>query len=255
MGSRETIFIVQTGELRQGELTTHLSYTDSRVLDYLVQHQSDVVKKETLKQYAWEHTEVTDSSLAKSIAKLREALAPFQLSDDVIVSIPRIGYRLKLDSPSQLVVKQKLDSIRETQPEPVLTSSSLITKIRNNKQWLFFPALISCSLVLIGLSVQNFYQARFDNSAYYLNPNNIIHSTQIASREFKIIAPRGHVLTKAQRHLIQSIGCDCTYYIEKNDTALILSVYQPDKKFGKTYALPLEDIEQAAKVIRKEIHP
>ncbi|USD43849.1 winged helix-turn-helix domain-containing protein [Vibrio sp. SCSIO 43135] len=254
MGSRETIFIVQTGELRQGELTTHLSYTDSRVLDYLVQHQSDVVKKETLKQYAWEHTEVTDSSLAKSIAKLREALAPFQLSDDVIVSVPRIGYRLKLDNPSQLLVKQRLDSIEGVQPESA-PSPSLITKIRNNKQWLFFPTLISCSLVLIGLSVQNFYQVRFDNSAYYLNPNNIIHSTQIANREFKIIAPRGHVLTKAQRHLIQSIGCDCTYYIEKNDTALILSVYQPDKKFGKTYALPLDGIEQAAQVIRKEIHP
>ena len=253
MSNKEIIFIVQTGALHQNETTTHLSYTDSRVLDCLIQHQYDVVKKETLKQYAWEHAEVTDSSLAKSIAKLREALAPFQLSDDVIVSVPRIGYRLNLDDSSQLVVKERPDSLDITPSEPVDTKPSLMEKVCNNKQWLFYPALISCSLVLIGLSVQNFYQVRFDNSAYYLNPNSIIHTTQIANREFKIIAPRGHVFTKAQRLLIYSIDCECTYYIQENDTALILSAYQADKKFGKTYVLPLDDFEQAIKVIRKEM--
>lgn len=253
MSNKETIFIVQTGALRQDETTTHLSYTDSRVLDCLIQHQFDVVKKETLKQYAWEHVEVTDSSLAKSIAKLRQALAPFHLSEDVIISVPRIGYRLSLNDSSQLVVKQRLDSLDIIPPEPIDTKPSLIKKIRNKKQWLLFTTLISCSLCLIGLSVQNFYQVRFGKSAYYLHPNSIIHTTQIANREFKIITPRGHVLTSEQRHLIKSIGCNCIYYIEKNDSALILGVYQPDQQVGKTYALPLNDFEQAAQVIKKEM--
>ncbi|MCW8334035.1 winged helix-turn-helix domain-containing protein [Vibrio paucivorans] len=252
MGSRETIFIVQTGELRQGELTTHLSYTDSRVLDYLVQHQSDVVKKETLKQYAWEHTEVTDSSLAKSIAKLREALAPFQLSDDVIVSVPRIGYRLKLNNPAQLVVKLRLDSIEATQPESA-PSPSLITKIRNNKQWLFFPTLISCSLVLIGLSVQNFYRVLPDNAVYYLHSNNVVHTTHIAGRQVKIIAPREQTISQQQRQLIQQINCDCTFYFESRGKNQVVGVFSSDKGFGKTYVLPSNDMDKLAAQLKQEM--
>lgn len=255
MGNSETVFIIQTGVLRQDNITTHLSYTESRVLECLIQHQCNVVKKETLKQYAWEHAEVTDSSLAKSIAKLREALAPFHLSDDVIVSVPRIGYRLNLNDTSQLVVKQRLDSWNITPSEPLDTKPSLIEKIYNKKLWLFSTALVICSLILIGLSVQNFYQARYDNSTYYLHPNSIIHTSRIANHEYKVITPRGNVLTKVERDLIQSIGCDCIYYIEKRDSGLVLSVYHSELRFGKTYALPLDSIEQASVVIRQEMYP
>ena len=60
------------------------------VLHQLLLHAGEVVTKEELLESVWPGLTVVDSSLATAISKLRKALG----NESIIVTLPRIGYRL-----------------------------------------------------------------------------------------------------------------------------------------------------------------
>ena len=60
------------------------------VLHQLVLHAGEVVTKEELLDSVWPSLTVVDGSLATAVSKLRKALG----DDGVVVTVPRIGYRL-----------------------------------------------------------------------------------------------------------------------------------------------------------------
>ncbi len=72
---------------------------ESKPLDILLQlllHAGEVVTKEELLDSVWPDVIVVDGSLATAVSKLRKAMQDAMQDDDhsVIVTVPRVGYRL-----------------------------------------------------------------------------------------------------------------------------------------------------------------
>lgn len=80
---------------RKRELKVHGAGVDLEskpweVLHQLLLHAGEVVTKEELLEAVWPGTNVVDGSLATAVSKLRKALG----DESMIVTVPRIGYRL-----------------------------------------------------------------------------------------------------------------------------------------------------------------
>jgi serine/threonine protein kinase/DNA-binding winged helix-turn-helix (wHTH) protein len=78
-------------ELRVAGTPADVEVKPLDVLIQLLLHAGEVVTKEELLESVWPGTMVVDGSLATAVSKLRRALGPHQ---DVVVTIPRVGYRL-----------------------------------------------------------------------------------------------------------------------------------------------------------------
>ncbi|WP_080890293.1 winged helix-turn-helix domain-containing protein [Photobacterium angustum] len=74
---KNVTFCSNRAVLSNGEQQQELNFTEAKLLEILLSKVNETVLKETLKEFAWQHTVVTDSSLTKSIAKLRKALVFF----------------------------------------------------------------------------------------------------------------------------------------------------------------------------------
>jgi transcriptional activator of cad operon len=64
------------------------------VLIYLAQHSREVLLKENIIQAVWQDTFVTDDVLAHAISELRKAFGDSAKNSQIIMTIPRRGYRL-----------------------------------------------------------------------------------------------------------------------------------------------------------------
>jgi DNA-binding winged helix-turn-helix (wHTH) protein/TolB-like protein len=77
-------------ELRVKGVVVELESKPREVLHQLLLRPGEVLTKEELLQAVWPGLTVVDSSLATAISKLRKALG----EENVIITVPRVGYRL-----------------------------------------------------------------------------------------------------------------------------------------------------------------
>src|SRR5579863_6463539 len=88
-------------QLRVDGAPAELESKPLEVLYQLLLHAGEVVTKDELLESVWPGTNVVDGSLATAVSKLRKALGD---DDQVIVlTVPRIGYRLGVPAQSKLV--------------------------------------------------------------------------------------------------------------------------------------------------------
>ncbi len=88
-------------ELRVAGVAVDIEVKPLDVLNQLLLHAGEVVTKDELLEFVWPGTTVVDGSLATAVSKLRKGLGARQ---DVIVTIPRVGYRLGVPVTRQNVV-------------------------------------------------------------------------------------------------------------------------------------------------------
>ena len=79
-------------ELRVGGKPVDLELKPLEVLVYLLQHAGEAVTKDELLEAVWPGLNVVDGSLSTAVHKLRKALA--DQDSKIVVTIPRVGYRL-----------------------------------------------------------------------------------------------------------------------------------------------------------------
>ncbi len=77
-------------ELRVRGQTVEVEAKPLEVLHQLLLHAGEVVTKDELLESVWPGLIVVDSSLATAVSKLRKALG----DESVVVTLPRVGYRL-----------------------------------------------------------------------------------------------------------------------------------------------------------------
>lgn len=101
----------------------------SRCLTQLLQANGQIVSKRDLMSGAWGAfgLEVTDNSLAQVVRQLRVALEKLQPNQELIVTIPRIGYKISeqvvlLDAPAPQPVVPSAAAIAPPAAEPVVAS-------------------------------------------------------------------------------------------------------------------------------------
>lgn len=87
-------------ELRVAGVAVDIEVKPLDVLNQLLLHAGEVVTKDELLESVWPGTTVVDGSLATAVSKLRKALGTHQA---VIVTIPRVGYRLGVPVTRQSV--------------------------------------------------------------------------------------------------------------------------------------------------------
>lgn len=84
-------------ELRVRGRTVEIEAKPWEVLRQLLLHANEVVTKEELLEAVWPGVMVVDGSLATAVSKLRKALR----DDSLIVTLPRVGYRLAVPVENQ----------------------------------------------------------------------------------------------------------------------------------------------------------
>jgi len=84
-------------ELHKDGLIEHLQPQVRNVLLVLVENAGEVVSKESLLDQAWNGRATSDESLTRCISILRKHLSD-RGEKHLIETIPRVGYRLHLDS-------------------------------------------------------------------------------------------------------------------------------------------------------------
>ena len=89
-------------QLRVGGAPVELESKPLEVLHQLLINAGEVVTKDELLSAAWPGVTVVDGSLATAVSKLRKALGT---SEDVVVTVPRVGYRLGCAAESELPVE------------------------------------------------------------------------------------------------------------------------------------------------------
>jgi DNA-binding winged helix-turn-helix (wHTH) protein/serine/threonine protein kinase len=86
-------------QLRINGRPVELELKPLEVLQQLLLHAGEVVSKEALLDSVWPGLNVVDSSLATAVSKLRKALG----DETVIITVPRVGYRLAVPVQSTSV--------------------------------------------------------------------------------------------------------------------------------------------------------
>jgi serine/threonine protein kinase/DNA-binding winged helix-turn-helix (wHTH) protein len=105
-------------ELRVRCAPVELELKPLEVLQQLLLHAGEVVSKEQLLDSVWPGLMVVDGSLATAVSKLRKALGDTEAP--VVLTVPRVGYRLGVPVHSRPAVPEPFDSALDCEAgEPV----------------------------------------------------------------------------------------------------------------------------------------
>jgi eukaryotic-like serine/threonine-protein kinase len=96
-------------ELRVHGAAVELESKPLEVLIQLIQHAGEVVTKEELLELAWPGTIVVDGSLATAVSKLRKAIGDDE--QKIVLTVPRIGYRLAVPVESKVLEGKRWDEL------------------------------------------------------------------------------------------------------------------------------------------------
>jgi TolB-like protein/DNA-binding winged helix-turn-helix (wHTH) protein/Flp pilus assembly protein TadD len=137
-------------ELRVDGKHVDLESRPLEVLRQLLLRSGEVVTKSELLESAWPDTNVVDASLATAISKLRKAMRDERA--DIVLTVPRIGYRLGVPA------EQVADAEPRVAPTRPSSSPPLVIPDRKNGRNLW--ALAGLMLVLVAAGVYLFHGSK-----------------------------------------------------------------------------------------------
>ena len=89
----EFVLDCAAGELRRGETPVDLRPKVYELLEFLVRHAGRLVSKEELLNAVWDDTNVSDGSLNRTMAELRQMLQDDPRQPRMVETVARRGYR------------------------------------------------------------------------------------------------------------------------------------------------------------------
>ncbi|EAS65966.1 hypothetical protein VAS14_11654 [Photobacterium angustum S14] len=227
-----------------------LTYTESRLLTLLLERQNEIVSKEELKTFAWEHTVVTDSSLTKSIAKIRQSLSTYFPNDEIIATVPRVGYRLDLEKTS--FSEDKLE--HEVETSTVLPSENNVgyqaQKLPFKKSFFIIKrGLLVLSIALLAYSGFNLFRKLPNDYRKFLN--NDYSAIDITNNGFthRIIKPKSFIIPEKIKAILAEKKCNCIFMIDKVGDHYNFSYFNNDTKLGGSLILDEKHLTQELKKI------
>ncbi|WP_318435911.1 winged helix-turn-helix domain-containing protein [Photobacterium leiognathi] len=231
-------FCCKRGTLSQGNKQQVLSFTETKLLELLLNEVNEIVLKETLKEFAWQHTVVTDSSLTKSIAKLRKALAFFLEDEELIITIPRVGYKLVSNDVTPIAEMNNVTDLEEClATEDSLIQATESTSEQPSTMSLRNKILFVLSVLLIGGALFNFLRFLPSDNERYIDDS--YHLTELSSNGFthKVITPKSMELPQEISYLLSQQKCDCLFFVDKISDHFNISYFDPEKSQGVSLIL------------------
>ncbi|MGI0120423.1 winged helix-turn-helix domain-containing protein [Zooshikella sp. RANM57] len=218
----------------------YLNHSELRALEYFLTKPNQIITKEELKIYIWKRSLVTDSSLTKTIAKLREHISYLTAENDIVVTIPRIGYKLVLDRINILCVTE--------------VNHKLVPKnnIKQLYKYIERYKFILASLILLVFSVLNFYTAFPSIPKGYTNESYQLKKYTHESRSYSLITKKETQIDNSLLNELISIPCNCTYFIEQRAGTFLISFFDSNTHKGNSLIMPESELQQAITKIKKE---
>lgn len=181
-----------------------IGYRDALVLSALVSNEGEVLSKDYLLEYAWGNTVVTEISLTKSIHDLRVALKSLSPEQDIIITMPKMGYKIK---------KGKINRQNNCVESRTKSNSSPITMFILSIMFLVFSTI--CSYDNNKKNHQN-----NEINVHRLKDGRKIYLNQKTNNE-KLI-------------LLSKIKCDCDIFFNQKDISIYL--YLEKKSINFSYS-------------------
>lgn len=210
-----------------------LGARDSLVLEFLLSSGDQLSAKNDIVEYAWQGITVTDASLSKSISLLRGAFSELAPGIEIIVTVPRLGYKIK---HTEIEVKSEVSDVALDQEEHT-------PRHLNEKAWLvnlscgisFFKSLsarfflilrwgvILLSITLTLYSISIFYKSSTYKDKHYQDPQLTIMKL---SDDINLLSTQK--LPSIVHSKIQKINCSCDVFVYQEDKNSYVSLYLRD---------------------------
>ncbi len=219
--------------LSRGEEHKRLGARDSLVLEFLLSSGDQLSTKNDIIEYAWKGITVTDASLSKSISLLRAAFSELAPGVELIVTVPRLGYKIKhteieIKSEECGVALESSSGDREHSDSNVPLVKSLydISRLKQLPERLFF--IMKWGLVFLSIVIMVYSFSIFSKSNSY--KNKIYQSPQLTtvklSDEINLLSTQE--LSSLIYSKIKKISCTCDVFVYQEDKNTYISIYVRD---------------------------
>jgi len=156
-------------EIEDSERTLHLEPKVMEVLVALAEMPQEVVLREILLERVWgSRAAVSDEPLTRCIAQLRQALGDSWRNPQFIETVPKRGYRLKVD------VRPAVGETPDSEVLPDADPTPLAIRSMPNRRTALGVAIVALTAIAIGtvLATTRFFE-RQDNAAPFGAPNTV----------------------------------------------------------------------------------
>ncbi|AUV88370.1 winged helix-turn-helix domain-containing protein [Vibrio campbellii] len=217
----DLIFDIEKMSVSTGRLERSLNYNECLLFKAFLDNANQVIDKETLKQSGWPDTIVTDSSLQKSVQKLRLAIA---ISDCVeLRTIAGVGYMLYCSCAGAKV----------STPNRRAFNSLTLAK----------ASLAFFSIVLVLLSFFNFSRVTNTHLVSYLHEDYEF----IEINHHKVLKQKATTIPPELESMIHRSECDCFYFVAETEGIYTLSVYENAHQRSENYLFEMDTLPKLIK--------
>lgn len=224
-----------------------VGYRESRILNLLINHSPNLIKKQTLLLHAWENEDIGETSLTKSISIIRQILIQLGVKESPIITVPKVGYRLiegtVFFEPSD--VPPPIKAPPNAHSTCIFAHLSFLS-LRHYKDFVCYLIAFSLFIGTILLGLSKFYQHYDDKES-----SNRLVSYAIGSLE--VYMEPNLLISNELRALLQENQCQCVVYIAENEQ--YSSISWPNKQTKKSINLfyTQEKFAQASRTIKEFI--
>ena len=227
-----------------------LGARDAMVLDCLLKEPAgSVATKKSILSYAWSDVRVSDLSLSKSISLLRSTLNEMLPGKEVIVTMPRVGYKI---NKSLFIIKNEVETSDIDDSSNLLSHDNFIfteineirdysIKVISNKSHIKLIKFIlsAVSIFFLGLS-----------SYQYSNSSRFLSVTIESPKLKKMTTSSGnnvYYLPSSERliNALDSIRCECVFFVHPDG----ISLYDIKRKRAISFLLQDMNVRDISKNI------
>lgn len=216
----------------RGDHKKKIGSKDALVLEFLFISGVEGAAKSDILAYAWQGIVVTDASLSRSISSLRAALSELSPNEDIIITIPRIGYKIDQDkiylhSPteSQQYIIEKIESKTTPEVTTETAKSKRDLKIPNSIKVATKAILSIASIALVIIYSRIFFAAQDYKNSEYISPN-IVKEALADNRSILFLNADNKDYFKEK---IAKINCKCIFIASDNEQYHFIAAYLLDE--------------------------
>ncbi|WP_429235970.1 winged helix-turn-helix domain-containing protein [Aeromonas salmonicida] len=242
--------------IAKGENKLVISFTEAKTLEFLLLNSGEIVAKDEIKAYAWGGRVVSDASITKAISNLRSAFVQCGLTDDIITTVARMGYKISNDF---IKVEDKGDSSNgittneyiQIQPPPSSSRMSIKSKMRLViKSKVYKHYTIASTIIIVLMSVYNMvYLSPLDFKKEFIAPGYEIKTETINNKPVNIVSRSTVKIPYELLEKITGLSPGSTVYFDSYNDTLTLSYYDKYTEHADSYIFSLQNTHRVIESI------
>ncbi|MGY1494969.1 winged helix-turn-helix domain-containing protein [Aeromonas dhakensis] len=248
--------------IAKGENKLVISFTEAKTLEFLLLNSGEIVAKDEIKAYAWGGRVVSDASITKAISNLRSAFVQCGLTDDIIITVARMGYKISNDFAK---IEDEDDSSNEIttsehiQPLPPFSRISIknrfLVKMRAViRSRVYRNYTIASTVFLLLMSAYNMvYLSPLDFKQEFIAPGYEIKKETINNKPINIISRSTLKIPHELLEKITGLSPDSTIFFDSYNGTLTISYYDKYSEYANSYIFSVQNTHQVIESINTNL--